>query len=99
VCEKVLDALDRPADVVGDDTVRVEVACGTVDEDERSAGASLFVEVCVIVARRNDDDPIDTPFAERADQLALAAGILVAASGEDEDATLACGILDGAMKL
>src|SRR5690348_83382 len=46
----------------------------------------------------NDYDPVDASLAEGADQLAFALGVLVAAAGEDEDAALARGVLDGAME-
>src|SRR5206468_11911458 len=42
---------------------------------------------------------VNAPFTERADQLALAFRILVATPRKNEDATLARGILDSAMKL
>src|SRR6478609_4654653 len=94
----MLDRRDRAAEVVGDDAVGVEVAGRAVDKDERSAGALLLVEVRMVVARRNDDDPVDTPVAKRTDQLALAARVLVAASGEDQHVPGSSRILDRAME-
>ena len=52
----------------------------------------------MIVARRHDDDPVDAPIAKRADQLALAARVLVAASREDEDVAGPSRVLDCAME-
>src|SRR2546423_665760 len=69
-----------------------------VDEDERGAGSLLDIEIRVVVARRNDDDPVDAPVAKRADQLTLAARILVAAAGEDEHVPSTSRVFDRAME-
>src|SRR5581483_10286253 len=88
----------RSTAVVRHDTVGIETARRPVDEDERRPGASLFVQIGVIPARRNDDDAVDATLAERSDQLALAHRVLVAAPGEDEHAALARSVLDRAME-
>ena len=52
----------------------------------------------MVGAGRDDDDAVDAARAQRADQFLLAAAVLVAAAGEDEDAALARAILDGAVQ-
>ena len=56
------------------------------------------MEVAVVGSGRNDDDAVDAPRAQRADQLLFAATVLVAAAGEDENATLARAVLDCAVE-
>jgi hypothetical protein len=58
------NGLESSTLVVRDDTVGVEMPRRTVDEDKCRAGAPLFVEVGVIVARRDNDDPVDASLAE-----------------------------------
>ena len=94
VREQVLDRFDGASDVVRGNAVCVEMPGGSVDEHERGACALLVIEIRVVVARRNDDDPVDAPLAKRADQLPLAARILVAAAGEDEHVPRTRRILD-----
>src|SRR5438105_3992719 len=96
--EQMANGQGRSAPVVGDHAVGVEMTGPAVDEDERGSGASLLIQIAVIVARGHDDDPVDAPLAEGADQLALAIRILVAAAGEHEHATLAGGVLDATMQ-
>ena len=97
VLQEVTDRLARSADVVGDHGVRVEVARRPVHEHQCCPRAPLLMQIGVIMTRRDDDDPVDAPLAEGADQLALAIRILVAAAGEHEHATLAGGVLDATM--
>src|SRR2546426_4306290 len=98
VREEMLDGVDGASEVVRGNDVRVEMTRGSVEEHEGGARLLLDVEICVVVARRHDDDPVDAPVAKRADQLALAARVLVAASGEDEHVPGTSRILDRAME-
>src|SRR5205823_2526541 len=70
----------------------------SVEEHEGGARSLLDVEIRVVVTRRDDDDPVDAPVAKRADQLALAARVLVAAAREDEHVPGASRILDRAVE-
>ena len=69
-----------------------------VDEDERCSGALLAIEIGVVLTRRHDDDPVDTPVAKGTDQLAFAKWVLVTAPSEDEDASSAGCVLDRSME-
>ena len=99
VRKEMIHCFDGASQVVRSHAVRVEMPSRSVEEHEGGARLLLDVEIRVIVARRHDDDPVDAPVAKRADQLTLAVGILVAAAGEEENATLAGRVFDGAMKL
>ena len=96
--QQMPDGVSRAAEVVRDDAVRVEMPRPPVDEHKRSPGAAFLVQIGVVGTCGNDDEPVYAALPERADQLPLALRILVAAPREDEDATLARGILDRAMK-
>ena len=52
----------------------------------------------MVLTGRDDDQPVDASLAKRADQLALAIGILVAAAREDEHTALARRVLDRAVQ-
>ena len=69
-----------------------------VDEDERCPGALLAIEIGVVLARRHDNDPVDTPVAKGTDQLAFAKWVFVAAPSEDEYASSASCVLDRSME-
>src|SRR6266550_170905 len=98
VCEEMLHCFDGASQVVRGHAVRIEMPGRSIEEDEGGARSLLDVEIGVVVARRHDDDPVDAPVAKRADQLALAARVLVAASGEDEHVPGTSRILDRAME-
>src|ERR1041385_4861914 len=98
VSEQMADGVLRAALVVGDNAVRVKVTRRSVDEYQSCSRSALVVEVRVIVAGRDDDDPVDASLAKRADQLALSLGILIAGAGEDEYSSLSCSILHGPME-
>ena len=91
-------ASTAPPTLSDDDAVCIEMPGRPVDEHERRPGAPLLVEVRVVVARRHDDDPVDAPVAKRADQLALAERVLVAAAGEHEHVAGARRVLDRSME-
>src|SRR5712691_9361354 len=69
-----------------------------VDEDERCPGALLAIEIGVVIARRHDNDPVDTPVAKGTDQLTFAKWVFVAAPSKDENASSASCVLDRSME-
>ena len=98
VCDEMPHCFDGASQVVRRHAVRIEMPGRPVDENECGARSLLDVEIRVVMARRHDDDPVDAPVAKRADQLAFATRILVAAAGEDEHVPGASRILDRPME-
>src|SRR4030095_5975772 len=97
--EQVGHGLNGSAEVVRNDAVGVKVTCRPIDEHDCRPRAALLVQVSVILARRDDASPRAASLSRGPDQLALALGILVAATGEDKHPALARRVLDGAVKL
>ena len=80
--------------VRGDDRVRVEVGRRPVDEDQGCACPSVREQVALVGGRRRNDQPVDPPGYELADECALPCGLLVDAPSNDRDAPRPRGVLD-----
>jgi len=96
----MLDRLDRASGVVRGDAVCVEMS-GRPGRTNTSAvaGALLLLEIGVVMACRNDDDPVrrvgrgTEPMSSRS-----RSGVLLAASGEHEHVPRARRVFDRAME-
>ena len=81
---EVCDGLSCAVLTIGADEVGVEEARWAIDEDDRRAVLTLGGEVAVIRACRDDNDPVDAPRAERADEVAFPICVFVAVAREYE---------------
>ena len=98
VLRQVLDAAPHAVRVVGHDRIGLDGRGRPVDKDERRARLALGQEVSVIVARRLNDQAVDTPRRKGEDKPSFAVFVLVRAAGEHQHASLHGHVLDRSMQ-
>ena len=83
--------------ILAEHAVGVDRQRRAVDEDEPDAGRDVTQQVAVVVAGRDDDQPVHAAVEHGLDQLALTLDVLVRAAREGDDAAVARDLLDAAV--